>query len=95
MCWFAAARHGLLPLHELYISCLLLHLSEPRAAQGKQCMFIMCSMPVLSRQLAAAARRGRFGAARAADNAQRLEEVGAKVCTCCLASANLESWDSI
>ena len=49
----------------------------------------MWCLPVPCRQLAAAARRGRFGAARAADNAQRLEEVGAKVCACRLAPATI------
>lgn len=48
---------------------------------GAACMNLSSSARSVyrRRQAAASARRGRFGAAKAADNAQRLEEFGAKV----------------
>jgi hypothetical protein len=84
-------QHGPLPLLNRMLSWVY---SGGQALLRLALHPIWC-LPTLFRQLQAAARRGRFGAARAADNAQRLEEVGAKVCACCLASASLESSDAI
>ena len=65
-------------IFHICVSCTPAFCSQhTKIARHRKSRHDMCKP--LHRQLAAAARRGRFGAARAADNAQRLEEVGAKV----------------